>query len=150
MTIARFTQLSDVLSLREAMDRLFEDSFIRPSMWTGVAAGQLAVPVDLRETKDAYHLQADLPGVKAEDLEINATSDTFAISGELRPTAEVANEGWLRQERRTGKFARSVTLPVAIDPNKVEAKFTNGVLEVVLPKADNVKPRTIKITANTK
>ena len=152
MTIARFTPINDVVSLREAMDRLFEDSFIRPNgSWSGLAAGQVAVPVDLWETKDAYHLRADLPGLTPEDIEISATADTFEISGELGSTADVPNEGWLRQERRSGKFARSFAVPMQIDPTKVEAKLTNGVLELALPKADNVKPRQIKITAtNTK
>ena len=95
--------------------------------------------------------KADLPGLTPDDIEISATADTFEISGELGSTADVPNEGWLRQERRSGKFARSFTVPMQIDPTKVEAKFTNGVLELVLPKADNVKPRQIKITAtNTK
>ena len=147
MTIARWSPINDVVSLREAMDRLFEDSFIRPSTWTGLGAGQLAVPVDLWETKDAYHVVADLPGLTTDDIEINATPDTVTISGELKPMTEVATEAWLRQERRTGKFSRSFTLPVQIDPNKVEAKFMNGVLELVVPKAESVKPRSIKISA---
>jgi HSP20 family protein len=149
MTIARFSPINDVVSLREAMDRLFEDSFIRPTAWTGIAAGQLAVPVDLWETTNAYHLTADLPGLTPEDIEINATSDTVTVSGELKQKSDVTSEGWLRQERRTGKFTRSFTLPVQIDPNKVEAKFTNGVLELVVPKAESTKPRTIKINATT-
>jgi HSP20 family protein len=148
MTIARFTPLSDVVSLREAMDRLFEDSILRPNgSWNGFAAGQVVVPVDLWETKDAYHLRADLPGLTPEDIEINATADTFTISGEFKPTTDVANDRWLRQERRMGKFTRTFTVPMQIDPNQVEAKFQNGVLELVMPKAENVKPRTIKINA---
>ena len=148
MTIARFTPLSDVVSLREAMDRLFEDSFIRPNGWASNGQQHLAVPVDLWETKDAYHLRADLPGLAPEDIDINATSDTFTITGETKPSTDVTNEGWLRQERHFGKFARSFTVPMQIDPNKVEAKFRNGVLELVLPKAENVKPRSIKINAS--
>src|SRR5712691_5636788 len=124
MTIARFTPQSDVVSLREAMDRLFEDSFIRPNRWTS-SNGQLAVPVDLWETNDAYHLRADLPGLTPDDMEINATADTITISGEMKPSAEVTNDGWLRQERRFGKFARSFSVPMQIDQNKVDAKFTN-------------------------
>ena len=151
MTIARFTPLHDVVSLREAMDRLFEDSFIRPNGW-GATGQQLAVPVDLWETKDAYHLRADLPGISPDDIEINATADTFTISGETKASTDVTSEGWLRQERRFGKFTRSFTVPMQIDPNKVDAKFQNGVLELVLPKAENTKPRAIKInaTANSK
>src|SRR2546425_2677695 len=150
MTLARFSPLPDVVSLREAMDRLFEDSFIRPNgSWSGLASGQFAVPVDLWETKDAYHLRADLPGLTAEDIEINATSETITFGGEIKAQADVTNDGWLRQERRTGKFQRAFTLPVQIDPNKVEAKITNGVLELVVPKAESTKPRTIKINANS-
>ena len=151
MTIARFSPLGDVVSLREAMDRLFEDSVSRPNGgWSTVAAGQVVVPVDLWETKDAYHLRADLPGLSPDDIEINATGDTLTISGETKPSNDLTDEGWLRQERRSGKFTRSFTIPMQIDPTKVEAKFQNGVLELVLPKAENVKPRSIKINATAK
>ena len=147
MTITRFTPMTDFVSLREAMDRLFEDSFIRPTTWTGLAAGQIAVPVDLWETNDAYHLRADLPGITPEAIDINVTADTVAFSGETKAMTDVASDGWLRQERRVGKFQRSFTLPVQIDPNKVQAHFEHGVLDLVLPKADQVKPRTIKVNA---
>jgi len=131
MTITRFALMPDILSLRDAVDRL----------------GTLAVPVDLWETKDAYQLRADLPGVRADDLEINATGDSISIGGEVKDQAEVTEDGWLRQERRVGKFQRAFTLPVAIDPAKVEATFENGVLSLVLPKAESTKPRTIKVNA---
>jgi HSP20 family protein len=147
MTIARFTPLTDIVSLRDAMDRLFEDSFVRPNMLTGLAAGHLAVPVDLWETKDAYQLRADIPGVTPDELEINATSDSISIGGEVKAHADVTENGWLRQERRIGKFQRAFTLPMAIDPTKVEATFDNGVLQLVLPKAENVKPKMIKVNA---
>lgn len=147
MTIARFSPMTDIVSLRDAMDRLFEESFIRPNTWTGLAAGHVAVPVDLWETKDAYHLRADLPGVTPDQLEINATSDSITFGGEVKGHADVTEEGWLRQERRIGKFQRAFTLPMAIDPTKVEATFENGVLQLALPKAENVKPRTIKVNA---
>jgi HSP20 family protein len=149
MTITRFTPLTDVVSLREAMDRLFEDSFIRPTTWTGLAAGQIAVPVDLWETNDAYHLRADLPGLTADQIDINATADSIAFAGEVKARADVSTDGWLRQERRTGKFQRSFTLPVQIDPAKVSATFENGVLELVVPKSDQVKPRAIKVNSTT-
>ena len=147
MTIARFRPIGDVVSLREAMDRLFEDSFIRPNGWAN--GQQLAIPVDLWETKDAYHVRANLPGLASDEIEINATADTITISGEIKPSTDVTEDGWLRQERRFGKFTRAFTLPMQIDPNKVDAKFQNGVLELVLPKAESVKPRSIKINANT-
>ena len=147
MTITRFTPMTDFVSLREAMDRLFEDSFIRPTTWTGLAAGQIAVPVDLWETNDAYHVRADVPGITPDQLEINVTADTLTFGGEVKGQSDVSNEGWLRQERRIGKFQRAFTLPVQIDPDKVVANFANGVLELTLPKADQVKPRSIKVNA---
>jgi HSP20 family protein len=148
MTITRFSPMTDLVSLREAMDRLFEDSFIRPTTWSGLAAGQIAVPVDLWETNDAYHLRADLPGMTPDSIDINVTSDTVSFSGETKGQTDVTSEGWLRQERRVGKFQRAFTLPVQIDPDKVTANFDHGVLELVLPKADQVKPRSIKVNAN--
>ena len=147
MTITRWSPMNDLVSLREAMDRLFEDSFIKPSTWTGLAAGQVAVPVDLWETNDAYHMRADLPGITPDAIDINVTADTVALMGESKTQQDVSTEGWLRQERRVGKFQRAFTLPVQIDPDKVQATFTHGVLELVLPKADQVKPRTVKITS---
>ena len=131
MTITRFALMPDIVSLRDAVDRLYP----------------LAVPVDLWETKDAYHLRADLPGVTPDELEVNATSDSISISGEVKGQADVTEDGWLRQERRVGKFQRAFSLPVAIDPSKVEATFENGVLSLVLPKAESTKPRTIKVNA---
>ena len=147
MTIARFHPMPDVVTLREAMDRLFEDSFIRPNTWTGLPAGQIAVPVDLWETADAYHLRADLPGLAAEDIDINVTADTVSISGELKGQTDVSGEGYLRQERRYGKFQRAFTLPTQLESNKIEATFDNGVLTLVMPKAEAVRPKQIKINA---
>lgn len=148
MAMARFTPLSDFVSLRDAMDQLFQESFIRPNGWSAMS-GQVSMPVDLWETKDAYHLRADLPGLTPEDIEINVTGDTVSLAGETKASTDVTSEGWLRQERRTGKFQRAFTLPVQIDSNAVTATFTNGVLELVLPKSEAVKPKTVKISPNT-
>jgi HSP20 family protein len=149
MTIARFHPMPDVVTLREAMDRLFEDSFIRPTTWSGLPAGQIAVPVDLWETPEAYHLRADLPGLTADDIDINVTADTVSISGELQGQSDVTSDGWLRQERRYGKFQRSFALPAQLESNKIEATFDNGVLTLVMPKAENVRPRQIKVSAKS-
>ncbi len=146
MSITRFQPMRDLVSLRDAMDRLFEDSFVRPGPWA-LNGATVAVPVDLWETGDAYHLRADVPGIKPDDLEINVTNDTVTISGEVKGSTDVTDEGWLRQERRSGKFARSFTLPVQIESSKVDATFENGVLHLALPKAESVRPKTIKVRA---
>jgi HSP20 family protein len=146
MAIARYSPLSDLVSLRDAMDQLFQESFIRPNGSSGLS-GQIAMPVDLWETKDAYHLRADLPGLAPDDITINVTGDTVSLAGETKAETDVSNEGWLRQERRTGKFQRAFTLPVQIDANAVTATFANGVLDLVLPKSEAVKPKTVRIQA---
>lgn len=149
MSITRFQPLGDFVSLRDAMDRLFEDSFIRPSQWVN-GNGVFAVPVDLWETAEAYHLRADVPGLTPDDLDINATQDTITISGEVKADAPGENDAWLRRERRYGKFTRSFTLPLQIDANKIDATFENGTLHLVMPKADEVRPKQIKVRATTK
>ena len=146
MAIARFAPLSDLVSLRDAMDQLFQESFIRPNGMTGFTAGQIPAPVDLWETKDAYHLRADLPGLTPDDIAINVTGDTVTLAGEHKARTDVGADAYLRQERRPGKFQRAFALPVQIDSNAVTASFSNGVLELTLPKSEAVKPKTVKIT----
>ncbi|MBM4434847.1 MAG: Hsp20/alpha crystallin family protein [Chloroflexi bacterium] len=85
MSITRFRPPGDIATLRDAMDRPFEDSFVRPGVWANGAA--LGVPVDLWEAKDAYHLRADVPGTRPEDIDINVTHDTVTIGGEIKPHA---------------------------------------------------------------
>jgi HSP20 family protein len=133
--------MRDFVSLREALDKLFEDSFIRPPMLNGGTA----FPIDLYETPETYVLKASLPGVKPEDLSIDATSEILVIKGEYKESVEVKEETYLRKERRSGMFHRSFELPLSVDPAKIEATFKNGVLTLTLPKADVVKPTQIRV-----
>jgi HSP20 family protein len=133
---------SEFVSLRDAMDRLFEDSIIRPFNGFGPAT---PFPVDLSEGKDSYVLKASLPGMKPEDITIEATAEEVTIRGETKQTGEQKDAEYLRRELRYGKVQRSFTLPLAIDPNKVEASFEHGVVTVTLPKSEVVKPKTITI-----
>ena len=145
MSITRFQPLGDIVSLRDAMDRLFEDSFIRPGAWQ--LSGAVSVPVDLWETPDAYHAKADVPGLTPDDIEITVTNDLVTISGEFKSENAAKDEGYLRQERRSGKFSRSFSLPVEIDSSKVDATFASGVLHLTLPKAEAVRPKQVKVRA---
>ena len=133
---------SEFVSLRDAMDRLFEDSIIRP--FNGFATAT-TFPVDLTEGKDSYILKASLPGTKPEDITIEATPEEVTIRGETKQTSEQKDAEYLRRELRYGKVSRTFALPLAIDPNKVEAIFEHGVVTVTLPKSDVVKPKTITI-----
>ncbi|MEX2047241.1 MAG: Hsp20/alpha crystallin family protein [Chloroflexota bacterium] len=136
------TPMRDFVSLREALDKLFEDSFIRPPSLNG---GGAAFPIDLYETPDTYVLKASLPGVKPADLSIDATSEIIVIKGEYKEEVEVKDETYLRKERRSGIFHRSFELPLSVDPAKIEATFKDGVLTLTLPKADVVKPKQIQV-----
>jgi HSP20 family protein len=140
--------MRDFVSLREAMDRLLEDSVLRPATFPGDGLRGSSFPVDLYESADGYTLKATLPGVTPDQLEINATSHGLSIKAEVKADSQVKEESWLLRERRYGTFQRGFELPTEIDPNKVEASFENGVLTVMLPKAEAVKPRQVKVKAS--
>lgn len=144
MKLMKLEPASDFVSLREAVDNLFEDSFIRPFNGFGTTT---TFPVDLEDTKEAYVLKGSLPGMKPEDLAIEATADGITIKGEIKEETEVKEAEYLRKERHYGKVQRTFALPLAIDPNNVEATFEHGVLTVTLPKTEIVKPKTVTIKA---
>jgi HSP20 family protein len=144
MSIIRYNPMRDFVSLREVMDRLLEDSVIRPTMLP-VDGRQLGFAADLKETPEAFVLTATLPGVKADQLDINATSESVIVRAETKEETEQKEEHWLLRERRHGTFERTFTLPTQIDPNKVEATFEDGVLTLTLPKSEAVRPKQIKV-----
>lgn len=109
--------------------------------WAGFPA------VNMWENGNALHLEAELPGLKIEDLEIYVTGNTqLSIKGERKAVAPEKSVRH-RQERPFGKFSRTWTLPFAVDPNKVEARFENGVLQIELAKHESAKPRKIAVKA---
>ncbi len=150
MSIVRWEPFRDVLTLRDAMDRLFEESFVRPRAgWLG-APGLGRLDLDIYETKDDLVVKAAVPGVRPEDVDITVTGDTLTIKGETKEETETKKGNYYRKERRYGQFARSVSLPVAVKSDKAEARFKDGVLTLTLPKAEEAKPRVIKIKPERK
>jgi len=144
-SISRWSPFEDMISLRQAMDHLFEDSFVRPA-WRRVGAAEL--PIDMYETSDAVVVKTRLPGVNPEDVELTIHGDNLSIKAELRSDAQLEEAkqwNWYRQELSHGSQCRNIALPTLIQPDKAEATFRNGELTLVLPKAEEVKPRTIKI-----
>ena len=137
-----FRELSD---MRETMDRLFERGFSRPWRLLTWDMGEGFFPVDLYETDDEVVVNASLPGVKAEDVEIAVTGDTLTIKGETREEHEEKKPNYYRQERRYGAFQRVLTLPVRVDADKADATFEQGVLNLRLPKVPEVRPKTIEV-----
>ena len=127
--------------MRRQMDRLFEELSTPLSR---ERAGVFPL-INLTEDKENYYLRAELPGIKAEELDIQAAANTISISGERKIPEEQGNVKYHRREREAGKFSRIISLPGEIDPDKVSAKMENGVLTVVIPKAETAKPRQITV-----
>jgi HSP20 family protein len=152
MAIERWNPFREMLTLREAMDRLFEDSFVHPGHFVGARAADgrgrgLAFPLDVSETADAFTVRASLPGIEPEDVQITVHGETLSIRGETKQEDEQRDQNWLMREHRSGSFQRTVTLPTPIDADKAEAQFEHGMLIMTLPKAEQAKPRQIKIGA---
>lgn len=104
--------------------------------------------MNLSEDRDHYFLRAELPGIKAGDLEISATQDSLTISGERKISEEDENATFHRREREEGRFSRVVTLPGEIDTGKVEASCADGILTIVMPKAEAAKPKQIRVKSS--
>jgi HSP20 family protein len=101
--------------------------------------------LNLTEDKDNYYLRAELPGVKTDELNIEATGNNLSITGERKIAAEDQSARFHRRERDAGRFSRAVTLPGHIDHDKISASMANGMLTVTIPKAESAKPRQIQI-----
>jgi HSP20 family protein len=147
MTMQRWEPFREVMTLGNAMDRLFEDSFELPAgVWIDEDGGRV-LPVDVYQTDEDMVVKASLPGFKPEEVDISITGDTLTIKGEHKEDQEVKEKDYLLKERRYGAYSRTMTLPVEIQSEKAAATFENGVLSLTLPKAEEAKPKQIKIQA---
>ncbi|UCF90610.1 MAG: Hsp20/alpha crystallin family protein [Desulfobacterales bacterium] len=127
--------------MRRRMDRLFEGVM---APYQRAQAGVFPL-INLTEDRTNYYVRAELPGVKAGELDIQATANGLAISGERKIAAAAEGARYHRREREAGKFSRMIGLPGEIDPDKVEAKLENGILTVVVSKAEAARPRQIAV-----
>ncbi|HET9223203.1 MAG TPA: Hsp20/alpha crystallin family protein [Roseiflexaceae bacterium] len=142
-TITRWDPFQDMLSLREAMNQLMEESFVRPAAGR---SGQGFVPaLDLSETADGYLVEAAVPGLNPEDLEITVENNVLTIKGETHQEVDDKQRNYHRVERRFGSFQRTVGLPTTVKADAIHAQLTNGVLRLEIPKAEEVKPRKISV-----
>ena len=140
--ITRWDPFQEMLTLREAMNQLFEDSVVRP----GNIRGQGFVPaLDLSETNDGFVVETALPGLKPEDIEITVENNVLTIKGETRRENEDKNRSYHRVERSFGSFQRTVGLPSTVKADQIKASLTDGVLRLDIPKAEEVKPRKISV-----
>jgi len=139
--LTRWDPFRDMLSMRRAMDRLF-DRALEPS-WSETPAWDLAL--DVVENKDEFLVKASLPGINPDDLEITFTDNTLTIKGSTKSEVESKDARYHLRERRYGSFARSITLGSRIQGDAIQANYENGVLTLTLPKAEEVKAKRIQI-----
>ena len=136
MAIERWQTFSELMSLRQAMDRLFEDSFIRPSHLLTISNERVPA-LDMCQTPDEIVVKASLTGVKPEDVDIDIAGDTLTIKGESRAEQEIKKkEDYFYQERRYVAFSRSVVFPCGLQTDKTDATIEDGVLTLTIPKAE--------------
>jgi HSP20 family protein len=144
--VVRWEPFNEMVSLRAAVNRLFEDSFIRPGAWPLSFDGGFSVPADVIETKDNIVVKLSAPGVKPEDIEIAVVGDTLTIKGETKSEEQFEEGSYIRKERRFGSFQRSFSLPASVASDRAKAEFEHGVLTLTLPKAEEAKPKSIKVS----
>src|SRR5919198_5779260 len=144
--LTRRTPERRIAPYRSTLDWFFDEPFLNLSRWGGEGG---TLPIDMRETDDSYVVEVELPGVKPEDTEVTLDGQTLVIRGHYGEEREEDGKGgrYLLRERRTGTFARAITLPGGIDADKVTSSFTNGELTITLPKVAEAKARRIPVSA---
>lgn len=146
--LIRWEPAREMMTLREAMDRLFDEAFTQPfsliresgSVWSSPA-------IDMYQTDNDVIVKAALPGIKAEDVQINLSGDVLTIKGEVKREEEKKEKSWYIREQRWGAFERAIRLPTAVIADRAKADFESGILTITLPKSKESRPKTIAIKA---
>lgn len=134
----------DLMGMRDAMDRIFDDFFTRNQVGY---EGYGIVDIDMLQTDNDVVVKASIPGVSPDNINISVTGDTLTLRGEVDEDQEYKGANYHIRERKYGAFARSILLPSQVVADRAKAEFENGVLKLTLPKADEVKPKTITVKA---
>ncbi|MCP4230828.1 MAG: Hsp20/alpha crystallin family protein, partial [bacterium] len=143
MAIVRWSPFRDMMRLRTDMDHFFDEMVPRRE---GETEGGVWLPaLDVSETEDEIRVKVEIPGVEKDDINLSINDNVLIIKGEKNMKKEVEGEDFHRIERVYGNFYRAIELPVLVDADKISAAFKNGILNIVLPKADEVKPKEIAI-----
>ncbi|HAK88841.1 MAG: hypothetical protein A2077_01550 [Nitrospirae bacterium GWC2_46_6] len=149
MSIVKWSPLKELEEMRKDMDRLFDEFFspvtrrrigrLKPEM------GVIVPNIEMYDRKNEIVLKAELPGVSKENIDLTITKDSITLKGEVKKEEEIKEEDYYASERSYGSFTRTIALPAEVDSEKSKASFKNGVLEIVLPKREEAKPKEIKI-----
>ena len=144
--LTRWEPVRETMTLRDAMDRLFDDAFTRPfSMMRDGGANWSSPAVDMYQTDNEVVVKAAVPGFKADEVQINVTGDVLTLKGESKHEEERKDKSWQIREHRWGAFERLITLPTGVISDRATADFENGILTITLPKSEKVKPKTITV-----
>lgn len=140
MSISRWDPWNEMISLRDAMDQVVREGFTRPR-----SGADLGITLDVMEQDDSFMIDAVLPGVKPDEVNLQIKDDVLMISGDIKDQHEEKQGNWLRRERHFGHYQRTITLPASIDADQVSATFQDGVLHITLPKSRESRARAIPI-----
>lgn len=142
-----FDPWKDFGSLQERINRMFDDTIrtLYPTDGEELEKGTWAPAVDIYETNDSFVVSADLPGLNKDEIQIDLKDNTLTLKGEKKFEEKVSKDNYIRVERAYGSFVRSFTLPQNVDPEKIKAKYKEGVLKVTIPKKEEAKPKQIKV-----
>jgi HSP20 family protein len=143
MTITRWSPMRELMGMHDHLNRYFDEAF--GSRQGELDYGTWTPAVDLREEENHFVLHADMPGMKKEDIEVGVENNVLTIRGERKFESEINKETYHRIERAYGKFVRSFTLPSLVKTDAISASYKDGILEVVIPKAEESKPKRIAI-----
>ena len=143
--LIRFSPGTELRRMQSEIDRLFNDFFPATNGDRHAASATWTPRVDLTETSDAYLIHVDAPGIDKKDISINFQDGLLSISGERKAQEKTEDKMFVRVERSYGRFARTFTIPNAVKADKIKATYNDGVLEILVPKAEEVKPIDVKI-----
>ena len=141
--IRRPSPIVDLVSFRDAVDRLFDDRLFRP-LWAS-GEREIAPALDLYMTPEAVIAKVALPGVMPEDVDVSIGDDLVTITGSFKEEKETTEAGYLHKELSHGAFSRSFSIPTAVNAEAATAQFQDGLLTLTLPKTEEVKPRHVKV-----
>lgn len=150
MSTVKWSPLRELEEMRRDMDRLFEEFLsLSPRRRRGLAgraeSGMIVPNIEMYDARNEIVVKAELPGINKEDIDLTITKDSLILKGEFKREEERKEEEYFINERNYGPFSRTISLPVEVDSEKARATFKNGILELVIPKREEAKPKEIKI-----
>jgi len=146
MTIVKWDPFRDVAVLQDRINRIFDESFTRTAdMDDDISMSAWKPTVDIYETDEAIILKAELPGIRKEDVSVEVKDNTLTLRGERAEDKDIKEESYFRKERCFGTFSRTFNLQHRVQPDKIKAKFKDGILEIEIPKPEEEKPKQVKV-----